>query len=100
MRRLLRDGPEATGRLDLHVWLTFPDLTILDMVLRPAIEANAGRSDDAGRPDHYVILGKSEALAPGFAYEPFLVGEAVLHQIGAVWDGNRMILDQLLRQRS
>ena len=96
MKQLLRAGPEATGRLGLHAWLTFPDLTILDMVLRPAMENQAGRPYDPGRADQYIIFGASHELAAELEYEPYLLGEAVLHQIGAIEKRNAAVLDELL----
>jgi hypothetical protein len=98
MKQLLRAGPEATGRLDLHAWLTFPDLTILDMVLRPAMENQAGRRYDPGQADQYIIFGASHELAPELEYEPYLVGEATLHQIGAVEPENQIVFDALIQR--
>lgn len=81
---MLRKGPESTDTIDIHVWLTWPDLTIFDLTLLPAMLHEAGDALDLERPDGLALIGRSDELAPDRTYVPTLVGDAFLWRIGAI----------------
>ena len=84
LRQLLRDGPGATGTIDVHMWLTWPDLSILDLTILPALLLEDGIVPSLEDPGGLVLLGKPQDLKPRFTYVPHLVGEEFAWRVGAV----------------
>lgn len=84
LRRLLRKGPEATDVIHVHMWLTWPDFSILDLTILPALINESGQEPTLDRPDGLALVGQPQALKPRYSYVPFLVGEEFIWRIGAV----------------
>jgi hypothetical protein len=83
LRRRLELGREGAESIDVHVWLTFPDATLLDATLGAGLESVAGVP---GLDASLAIVGRPEQLAPHLRYRPMLVGEKCLVGLGAVVD--------------
>lgn len=87
---LLKKGP-SEGLIDLHVWWTFPDLTIADFTLIPGLESHGWVFDVPLAPGK-TILEKPHVVDRLIRYRPFLVGEEFLLRIGAVMPEARQML--------
>lgn len=82
VRALLQRGPSDRSILTLHVWLTFPDLVILDLALGPAVLHDRSDVELPGLAANRIVSGHPDALEPGVRYRPFLVGEESLPHRG------------------
>lgn len=87
LRSLLRDGRQGRGTIHVHAWLTFPDMTILDMSLLPALLAEHGLRAHSNRPDGMAVAGLPDSLQ--YTYIPMLVG------MDFVWHTASMVPDEL-----
>lgn len=83
LRHLLRTGPEAKDIINVHMWLTFADFTILDLTLLSGLELESGEEPTTEREDGLAILGQPQELKPRLTYSPMLVGEEFAWRIGA-----------------
>lgn len=84
LRRHIREGRGAGGIINAHMWLTFPDFTILDLTVLPAIAGEAAEALDLGRPDGLAVIGQPPELKPGLVYKPMLVGEGFIKATGTI----------------
>ena len=84
LRKLVREGPERDGVINLHMWLTWGEFSILDLTLMPSVLHAAGVDPRLDRPDGLVLLGKPAELKPTFSFHPWLVGAEFSRRIGAV----------------
>lgn len=87
LRSYLRAGPGTDASIDLHIWLTFPDLTVLDLTIIPWSLRQRDQPMDLGRPDALMVLGDPDAMAPGMEYRPMLVGPEFLWRTGVFRPG-------------
>jgi hypothetical protein len=87
LRRCLRAGPGRDESIGLHVWLTFPDFTVVDFTIVSWTLRQRGEPMDLGRPDALMVLGDPDALAPGMEYRPLLVGPEFLWKTGVFQPG-------------
>ena len=86
LKQDVRQGPSRTGKIDCHVWLTFPDMVILDLSLGVGLGYDQEADLDESKKDSYVIWGSPKELAErsGFDYRPYLVGYFFLFQSGMI----------------
>ncbi len=82
LRRYLRAGAGTDESIDVHVWLTFPDLTVVDFTIVPWKLRQDDEPMDLGRPDALMVLGDPDAMAPRREYRPMLVGPEFLWRTG------------------
>ena len=73
LERMLRKGRSA-GTMHMHVWLTWPDLRVMDLVLPSVLAFEANHPLDLSREDALVYYGAGDGGA--FEYHPWLVGRA------------------------
>lgn len=87
LRQELRRGEKATGRVHIHVWLTFADLTILDLTLIPWVLRRQGDPIDMRAPHGLALLGDPDQLKPTFEHRPMLIGPGFLCRTGTLHAG-------------
>lgn len=75
----LRDGI-GTSTAQFHVWITLPDMQILDVTLGTSIS----KYRKVPAAEGAIICDLAERLSPQLVYHPMVVGEDFLYQIGAV----------------
>lgn len=96
LRQLLRKG-RSRAVMPIHVWLTWPDMTVMDLTLLSSMAYHAGEDLDLAREDALVLYGADDLARHRLTYRPWLVGERVLHEVGALMPGAIERLDFVLR---
>lgn len=84
MRRYFRNGPEKNAQINIHVWLTFADLTIFDLTIIPWLLRQHNEPMDLNRPDGLAVLGDPDELKPQYEYRPMLIGPEFLWKTGTL----------------
>ena len=74
----LKKGP-CEDVMNMHVWLTLPNMTIHDFTIRPNQAMNAGIALDIEKS---IITLKPDEFDPEHYYEPMIVGHQFLQKIG------------------
>ena len=75
----LKKGP-ISSEMNMHVWLTFPDMAILDLTIGHNIDLNRGFER---RLEDSLIYCPPDEHDELHYYEPMLVGNEYLEKIGA-----------------
>lgn len=96
LEHMLRKG-RSRDVMALHVWLTWPDLTVMDMVLPSTLALEAGAAPLLSHDDALVYFGSGSAEGGALQYRPWLVGEAFLERIGAFQPGWARTFDARFR---
>lgn len=68
IKKMIQDGPKIDQQLNAHVWITFSDLTVLDLTISPTL-VDRGYVKSGTLPD-YIIW--REDKASDFRYTPIL----------------------------
>ncbi|QEY16049.1 hypothetical protein D0C16_08680 [Cellvibrio sp. KY-GH-1] len=76
----LLQSKTAKPQLNLHTWLTFPSMEIMDYSLLSTYAVAYSR------PDHYfdLLAEHADELKNGIRYHPTIVGEDFLERIGSI----------------
>lgn len=96
LRRLLNKG-RSRSVMPAHVWLTWPDMTVMDLTILAALAVDRDEPLTTDREDALVVFGYDDQEQLGLRYTPWLVGEMFLHRIGALMPGAIELLDEGLR---
>ncbi len=79
LRNLLRTGI-TNPQMNLHAWLTFPSMEIIDFSLSATfLDVNEGPQDSYG-----ILASHADELKGSLRYYPTLVGDDFLYRIGAI----------------
>jgi hypothetical protein len=70
---------ECKGLMNMHVWLTLPDMSIMDFTIRPNQDLNNNVHSDI---ESSIIYLRPDEVDQDHYYEPMLVGAEYLQRIG------------------
>lgn len=78
VKRILNEGNVTGKTLDVHVWLTFDDLTVIDPTILPTLKEK-GLIDDADTTSDLLIWREDD---PGdFEFEPILIDNEFFQKV-------------------
>lgn len=78
LRKMLREGVQ-TPSADLHAWLTFSSMEIIDLTLSSSFAwVNGDKENEGG-----IIASHPDQLKGGLRFHPMLVGDEFLWECGA-----------------
>jgi hypothetical protein len=95
LREALEEGPDATTRIGIHAWLTFPDMAVLDFTFPPWQCRQNGEAMNLGEFGALTLFGDPEALREHYDYRPMLVGPQFLWRTGVVTPLGRQMFDSV-----
>jgi hypothetical protein len=81
LRGIIEKGPSAIGSLDLHVWLTLEDMTVIDLSIIPTL-VHRGELPESALADP--ILFWHEGMDSDFEYQPILVDNGFMYKVDRV----------------
>ena len=81
LREIIGQGPTATGSLDVHVWLTLEDMTVIDLSIIPTL-VHRGELPESALEEP--ILFWHEGKESNFEYQPILVDNEFMHRVDRV----------------
>ena len=81
LREIIAQGPTATGSLDVHVWLTLEEMTVIDLTIVPTL-VHRGELPESALEDP--ILFWREGIESDFEYQPILVDNEFMHRVDRV----------------
>ena len=73
------DKGMSKDHMNMHVWLTFPDMSIMDFTIRPNQDMNRNIKNSI---EDSIIYLPTDELDKDHYYEPMLVGARYLQRIG------------------
>ena len=86
------NAPKTTvgDTVNIHAWLTFPSMEVLDMSLPTSFAVLQNKPENQG-----AVLAKHADSITGFSYRPMLVGEDFLFKAGMAIDPLRDLNEKL-----
>ncbi|EKF74514.1 hypothetical protein A11A3_07805 [Alcanivorax hongdengensis A-11-3] len=81
LREIIKQGPAAVGSLDVHVWLTLEEMTVIDLSIIPTL-VHRGELPESALADP--ILFWREGIESDFEFQPILVDNEFMHRVDRV----------------
>lgn len=82
LRTIVNRGPDAREKLDVHVWLTLSDMSVMDLTIVPTLKARGLITADSDEFDRVLMWDEN---TPGpFRYEPLLVDNDFLYRVDRI----------------
>jgi hypothetical protein len=82
LNSVMADGFQPNTELPLHVWLTLPNLTVVDLTIVPTLLDKGVELTFQEKEDKIILWKENEPS--NFRYEPLLVDNSFMHRIDKI----------------